>query len=73
MANTQMSFAEVGTLFNTVTNELEGGVTPQNQTPLLNQVATVQTQIQGLVDSGIFNNLIDDVGNSNPGAVVRAR
>ncbi len=73
MANTQMSFAEVGTLFNTVTNELEGGVTPQDQTLLLNQVTTIQTQIQGLVDSGIFNNLIDDGGNANPGAVVRAQ
>ena len=69
----QMSFAEVGTLYNTISNELEGGVTPQNQTLLLNQVGTVQTQIQGLVDSGIFNNLIDDVGNPNPGAVVRAQ
>jgi hypothetical protein len=73
MANTQMSFAEIGTLYNTISNELEGGVTPQNQTSLLNQVATVQTQIQGLVDSGIFNNLIDDVGNPNPGAVVRVQ
>ncbi len=69
----QMSFAEVGTLYNTISNELEGGVTPQNQTLLLNQVGTVQTQIQGLVDSGIFNNLIDDGGNPNPGAVVRAQ
>src|ERR1700682_2335881 len=73
MATTQMSFAEIGTLYNTISNELEGGVTPQNQTTLLNQVATVQTQIQGLVDSGVFNNLIDDVGNPNPGAVVRAQ
>ena len=73
MATTQMSFAEIGTLYNTISNELEGGVTPQNQTTLLNQVATVQTQIQGLVDSGIFNNLIDDVGNPNPGAVVRVQ
>jgi hypothetical protein len=68
-----MSFAEIGTLYNTISNQLEGGVTPQNQTTLLNQVTTIQTQIQGLVDSGIFNNLIDDVGNPNPGAVVRAQ
>jgi len=73
MATTQMSFAEIGTLYNTISNELEGGVTPQSQTLLLNQVATVQTQMQGLVDSGIFNNLVDDAGNANPGAVVRAQ
>src|SRR5260370_7471420 len=73
MGNTQESSAEVGALFNTVADELEGGVTPQDQTLLLNQVTTIQTQIQGLVDSGIFNNLIDDGGNANPGAVVRAQ
>ena len=73
MATTQMSFAEIGTLYNTISNELEGGVTPQSQTLLLNQVTTVQTQIQGLVDGGVFNNLIDDAGNPNPGAVVRAQ
>src|SRR5690348_10450478 len=73
MAIAQMSFAEVGTLFNTISNELEGGVTTQNQALLVNQVSTVQTQLQGLVDSGIFNNLVDDVGNANPGAVVRVQ
>src|SRR6476660_1190648 len=73
MATTQMSFAEVGTLFNTISNELEGGVTAQNQALLANQVTTVQTQLQGLVGSGIFNNLIDDAGNANPGAVVRVQ
>ena len=66
MATTQMSFAEIGTLYNTISNELEGGVTPQSQTLLLNQVTTVQTQIQGLVDGGVFNNLIDDAGNPTP-------
>jgi hypothetical protein len=73
MATTQMSFADVGTLFNTISNELEGGVSTQNQALLVNQVTTVQTQLQGLVDSGMFNNLIDDAGNANPGAVVRVQ
>jgi hypothetical protein len=53
----QMSFADVGTLYNTISNELEGGVTARNQGLLLNQVSTVQTQIQGLINSGALNNL----------------
>jgi len=52
-----MSFAQIGTLYNTISNELEGGVTARNQGLLLNQVSTVQTQLQGLVDSGALNNL----------------
>jgi hypothetical protein len=52
-----MSFADIGTLYNTMSNELEGGVTRQNQGLLLNQVSTVQTQLQGLIDSGALNNL----------------
>src|SRR5215813_4848597 len=57
MARHQMSFAEIGTLYNTISNELEGGVSHRNQALLLGQVATVQTQIQGLVDSGALSNL----------------
>src|SRR5215470_16637406 len=53
----QMSFAQIGTLYNTISNELEGGVTARNQDLLLNQVSTVQTQLQGLIDSGALNNL----------------
>ena len=53
----QMSFADIGTLYNTISNELEGGVTRQNQGLLLNQVSTVQTQIQGLINSGALNSL----------------
>src|SRR5215813_15092744 len=53
----QMSFAEIGTLYNTISNELEGGVTARNQNLLLNQVSTVQTQLQGLIDSGALNGL----------------
>jgi hypothetical protein len=53
----QMSFADIGTLYNTVSNELEGGVTAKNQDLLLNQVSTVQTQLQGLIDGGAFDNL----------------
>jgi len=53
----QMSFAEIGTLYNTISNELEGGVTARNQNLLLNQVSTVQTQLQGLIDRGALNSL----------------
>lgn len=58
----QMTFAEIGTLYNTISDELEGGVTHQNQALLLRQVSTVQTQLQNLIDSGALNNL-DGAGN----------
>jgi hypothetical protein len=57
----QMSFAEIGTLYNTISNELAGGVTPQNKALLLDQVSTVQTQLQGLIDSGTLNGLTSAV------------
>jgi hypothetical protein len=57
MANHQLSFAEIGTLYNTISNELEGGVTQNNQNLLVDQVSTVQQQLQGLIDSGALNNL----------------
>src|SRR5262245_14588207 len=53
----QVSFAQIGTLYNTISNELEGGVTARNQDLLLNQVSTVQKQLQGLVDGGALNSL----------------
>jgi hypothetical protein len=60
----QMSFAQIGTLYNSISNELEGGVTPQNQQLLLQQVSTVQTQLQGLINNGTFNNFVDpNTGN----------
>jgi len=58
----QMTFAEIGTLYNTINNEVMGGVTPQNQVLLFSQVITVQTQLQSLIDSGALNNL-DGAGN----------
>src|SRR6202008_1911878 len=53
----QMSFAEIGTLYNTISNELQGGVTAKTQGLLVNQIDTVQTQLQSLIDSGSLNNL----------------
>jgi hypothetical protein len=53
----QMSFADIGTLYNTISNDLEGGVTARNQDLLLSQVSTVQTQLQGLIDRGALNSL----------------
>jgi hypothetical protein len=58
----QMTFAEIGTLYNSISNELEGGVTEHNKSLLLNQVSTVQTQLQKLINSGDLNNL-DGAGN----------
>src|SRR5215472_7947019 len=58
----QMTFAEIGTLYNTINNELEGGVTHLNQQLLLQQVGTVQTQLQNLINSGALDNL-DGAGN----------
>jgi hypothetical protein len=43
MPHRPMTFAEIGTLYNTINNELEGGVTHQNQQLLLKQVGAVQT------------------------------
>jgi hypothetical protein len=58
----QMTFAQIGTLYNSIANELQGGITPQNQNLLIHQVSTVQTQLQGLIDGGALNNL-DGAGN----------
>jgi hypothetical protein len=58
----QMTFAQIGTLYNSISNELEGGITHHNQDLLLNQVSTVQSQLQSLIGSGALNNL-DGVGN----------
>lgn len=61
-AHLQMTFAEIGTLYNSISDELEGGVTHQNKQLLLNQLSTVQTQLQSLINSGALNNL-DGAGN----------
>ncbi len=61
-AQPQMTFAEIGTLYNSINNELEGGVTPQNQALLFSQTITVQAQLQNLIDSGALNHL-DGAGN----------
>jgi hypothetical protein len=58
----QASFAEIGTLYNTINNEVEGGVTARNQQLLIQQVGTAQTQLQSLIDSGALNSL-DGAGN----------
>jgi len=58
----QMSFADIGTLYNSINNEVMGGITTQNQQLLFDQVSTVQRQLQSLIDSGALNNL-DGAGN----------
>jgi len=58
----QMTFAEIGTLYNTIANELQGGVTHQNQNLLVHQVSTMQTQLQNLINSGALNS-IDGAGS----------
>jgi len=62
MPKQQMTFAQIGTLYNAISNQLIGGVTPQNQQPLLQQISTVQTQLQGLINRGDFNNFTDADG-----------
>jgi hypothetical protein len=57
-----MTFAEIGTLYNSISNELEGGVTRHNQGLLIEQVSTVQTQLQNLINNGALNTL-DGAGN----------
>src|SRR5262249_29389573 len=63
MSQRQMTFAQIGTLYNTINNELEGGVTAQNQQLLLTQVGTVQTQLQHLIDGGALDH-VDGIGNA---------
>jgi len=58
----QMTFAEIGTLYNTIANELQGGITNQNERLLLHEVSTVQTQLQNLINSGALNSA-DGAGN----------
>jgi hypothetical protein len=58
----QMTFAQIGALYNSISNELEGGVTHQNQALLLKQVSAVQTQLQNLIDSGALSN-VNGAGN----------
>src|SRR6202045_873814 len=64
----QMTFAQIGTLYNSISNELEGGVTHHNQGLLINQVSTVQTQLQNLINSGALNSL-DGAGNPDVSVV----
>lgn len=53
--NDQLSFAEIGTIFNQISNQLGGGVSNQNQNLLLKEVESVQSQLQQLIDSGSFD------------------
>jgi hypothetical protein len=49
-----LDFAQVGSLFNDISNEVTGGVSHMNQGLLLNQVAQVQKSVQALVNNGTF-------------------
>jgi hypothetical protein len=49
-----LSFAQLGTLFNAITDEVIGGVSPFNQQLLLNQVNTMQQGLQALATNGTF-------------------
>lgn len=52
----QMDFAQIGAVFNDATNKLEGGVTVQNQDKILNDLASVQTNLANLIQQqpGLF-------------------
>jgi len=60
----QMTFAQIGTLYNAISNQLEGGVSPANQQALLGQIATVQNQINGLIKNGTFNGFVEGTGDA---------
>ena len=59
-----MTFDQIGTLYNQITNDLVGGVTHANQKTLIRQVSTIQNQIQGLINNGSFNNFADPVNGN---------
>ena len=49
-----LTFAQLGTLFNAITDEVTGGVSQFNQQILLNQVNTMQQGLQTLATNGTF-------------------
>src|SRR5260370_1288816 len=62
----QMTFAEIGTLYNTISNELEGGVTHHNQELLIEQVSFLLTPPTPFPDSGVqTTTLLQFIADSN--------
>jgi hypothetical protein len=54
MPNKNLAFDQVGALFNQISNEVTGGISPTNKAKVLAEVATVQASMQHLVDTGAF-------------------
>jgi hypothetical protein len=54
MPNPNLTFAQLGLIFNAISNETTGGVSPNNQQLLLTQVNMVQQGVQNLVNNGAF-------------------
>jgi hypothetical protein len=52
--NQNLDFAQLGSLFNAITDEITGGVSGLNQGLLLNQVATMQQGLTNLAANGTF-------------------
>lgn len=50
----QLDFAQLGSLFNAVTDEITGGVSPINKELLLHQISTAQQGLNTLANNGTF-------------------
>lgn len=57
--NHQLSFSQIGTVFNQIADDLQGGVSPASRGQVLTDIKTVQTQLQGLIDSNALAPLGD--------------
>ena len=54
-----LTFAQIGLLYNTMTDQLLGGVTPQNKQAILHEITGVQAGIQNLINTGVIGRLGD--------------
>jgi hypothetical protein len=52
--NPNLDFAQLGAIFNAISNETTGGVSPTNKALLMVQVGMVQQGVQALVNNGAF-------------------
>ena len=52
VGNQNPTLAQIGTVYNAITDELLGGVSPVNQQLLLNQVKYIQNGVQNLIKNG---------------------
>jgi len=59
-----LTFAQIGSIYNAMTDELIGGVSPANKALVLDQIKMVQNGVQTLINNGAFDNFTNaDTGN----------